>query len=190
MRRTILLATIILAASSLAVGQCGGHTATMGSSVEQELIKLDKDWTAAELKGDKAAVSKVVADDYQGTTAEGKVQDKAQYMEGIKASTDKDVADDYNVRVLGDMAIMTHRGTVTTTKESFQYRSTHVWAKRDGRWQLIAHHGSNIQAQAPAQQAEQAKPATDATETKPAADATPTTPVKEAAKPQPEQKKP
>ena len=175
MVRTIFMAAIILAAASLAVGQCGGHTATMGSNVEQELIKLDKDWTAAELKGDKTAVSKVVADDFQGTTAEGKVQDKAKYMEGIKASTDKDVADDFNVRVFGDMAIMTHRGTVTTSKESLQYRSTHVCAKRDGRWQLIAHHGSNIQSQPAAQQAEQATPAEKA---KPPAEAAQPVPKK------------
>src|SRR2546423_14904364 len=128
---------------------------------------------------------KVVADEYRGTTAEGTVQDKAKYMEGIKASTEKDVADDYNVRVFGDMAIMTHRGTVTTAKESFQYRSTHVWAKRDGRWQLIAHHGSNIPAAQPSAQSEPAKSDQDVP-TKSGQ----SVPTKEAAQPQPAQKKP
>lgn len=172
MRRIMISAALVLAAASLTFGQTGEQKASTGGNLEQELIKLDKDWTAAELRGDKDAVSKVVADDYQGTTADGKVENKAQYMEGIKVSTDKDMADDFNVRVFGDMAIMTHRGTVTTAKESFQYRSTHVWAKRDGRWQLIAHHGSNIQTPKPAQQSDQTKPAG------------------ETAKPQPEEKKP
>ena len=196
MKRIIFMATILLAASSLAVGQCGEQSATMGGNVEQDLIKLDKEWTAAELRGDKTAVSKVVADDYQGTTAEGQVQDKAKYMEGIKASTDKDMADDYNVRVFGDMAIMTHRGTVTTSKESLQYRSTHVWMKRDGRWQLIAHHGSNVQAAQPAQQSVQSEPAKpDQSEPVKSDQDVPTksgqsVPTKETAQPQPTQKKP
>lgn len=187
MKRIIFMATILLAAASLAVGQDAGQKATMGGNVEQDLIKLDKEWTAAELRGDKDAVSKVVADDYRGTTAEGTVQDKAKYMEGIKASTDKDVADDYNVRVFGDMAIMTHRGTVTTDKESLQYRSTHVWMKRDGRWQLIAHHVSNVQTQ-PAQPSAQSEPAKSDQDVPTKSGQS--VPPKEAAQPQPAQKKP
>jgi ketosteroid isomerase-like protein len=62
------------------------------------------------------------------------------------------------VRVFGDTAIMTHRGTVVG-QESLQYRSTHVWMKRDGRWQLVAHHSSNITPQQPAQPTGQQPPA-------------------------------
>jgi hypothetical protein len=188
MKRIILMAAILLATSSLAPGQNTGQKANAGGNVEQDLIKLDKEWTAAELRGDKDAVSKVVADDYQETIAEGKVQDKAGYMAGIKASTNKDVADDYNVRVFGDMAIMTHRGTVTTDKESFQYRSTHVWAKRDGRWQIIAHHGSTVPVAQPTQQSGQSEPAKSTPDVPTKSGQS--VPTKEAAQPQPTPKKP
>ena len=37
----------------------------------------------------------------------------------------------------------THRVTVTGER-NFQYRSTHIWMERDGRWQLVAHHSGDI----------------------------------------------
>ena len=123
-------------------------------NVEQELISLDKEWTAAELRGDKEFVGRVVADDYRGTNPDGTVADKAAYLAALQATTDKDTADEYAVRVFGDTAIMTHRGTVTG-QENLQYRSTHVWMKRDGRWQLVAHHSSNITPQTQTQPAGQ-----------------------------------
>jgi len=113
-------------------------------AVEMKLIKMDKDWTAAELKGDKKAIDMYIADDFLGTTPEGMLQNKTQYMADIKATTDKDVADQYVIRFFGpDVAVMTHRGTVTGEKP-LQYRSTHVWMNRGGKWMIVAHHSSEI----------------------------------------------
>jgi ketosteroid isomerase-like protein len=137
MKRIFFAAVFVLAAFSFANGQA------KNPAVEKLLIQMDKDWTAAELRGDKDAVSKYIADDYIGTLTDGTVQNKTQYMAAVAASTDKDVADDYNVRVFGNVAIMTHRGTVTGT-DNLQYRSTHVWMKRGGKWLLVAHHGGDI----------------------------------------------
>jgi hypothetical protein len=138
MKRMLLVAVIVLGVSAVAFGQY------KKGSVEQTLIDMDKAWTAAELKGDKAAAGKFVAEDFRGTTAEGAVQNKADYLKGLAATPDDmDMADDYNVRVFGDTAIMTHRGTVTG-KNPIVYRSTHVWVKRGGKWQIVAHHGSNV----------------------------------------------
>lgn len=137
MKRILFVAFFVVAAVSIAAGQA------KNTKVEDMLIQMDKDWTAAELRGDKDAVSKYIADDYMGTVNEGITQNKTQYMADIKASTDKDVADEYNVRVFSNTAIMTHRGTVTGATP-LQYRSTHVSMKRGGKWLLVAHHGGNI----------------------------------------------
>jgi hypothetical protein len=105
---------------------------------------MDKDWTAAELKGDKKAASMYVADDFMETTQEGMVWNKTQYLADLQATKDTDVADDYSVRFFGnDVAVMTHRGTVKGAR-AFQYRSTHVWVNRGGKWQIVAHHSSEI----------------------------------------------
>ena len=143
MKRILITIVLVLVASTFALGQMKSKNANQSSKVEEALIKLDKEWTAAELRGDKDAVSRIVADDYMETSDDGRMQNKTQYLADIKPSTDKDVSDDYKVRVFGKMAIMTHRGTITGQR-NFQYRSTHVWMKRNGSWQLIAHHGGEI----------------------------------------------
>ena len=98
---------------------------------------------AAEQRGDKEAASRFVADDYLETLQGGRFQNKAQYLDAIKPATNKVSEDEYVVRVFGKMAIMTHRVTVTGER-NFQYRSTHIWMERDGRWQLVAHHSGDI----------------------------------------------
>lgn len=113
---------------------------------EQALIALDKQWTAAELRlngDDQKTISRIVAEDYTGTTPFGEVVNKAQYMAALKATTDTDVADEYVVHFFdgGKLAIMSHRGSVNGKPT---YRSTHVWVKRGGNWELLQNHVSNI----------------------------------------------
>ena len=137
MKRVILVFSFIFIASSFAFGQ------QKNAKLEAELIEMDKAWTAAELRGDLKTISMYIADDFWGTTAQGVVENKAQYLKGIKATKDTDVADDFSVRFFGDVAVMTHRGTVKG-EQNLQYRSTHVWVNRGGKWQIVAHHGSEI----------------------------------------------
>ena len=143
MKRILLLVVIAIVASSIAFGQKKDSTSKSESKVIAELIELDKRWTAAELRGDKEAAGSFVADDYLETLQGGRVQNKAKYLEAVKPGTNKVAEDDYVVRVFGKMAIMTHRVTVTGER-NFQYRSTHIWMERDGRWQLIGHHSGDV----------------------------------------------
>jgi predicted transcriptional regulator YdeE len=140
--RILLIGMLTLAASSLALGQTRAHKA----SPEQELIDLDKKWTAAELRlneQDKQFINSIVADDFTNTTPYGQIENKTQYLAGLKHSEDTDVADEYKVTFFdgGKLAIMTHRGTVNGKPT---YRSTHVWMKKGNSWQLIQSHVSNI----------------------------------------------
>ena len=67
----------------------------------------------------------------------------AAYIAGITANSDMVKADDYKINIHGNIAIMTHRSTVEGVR-NIQFRSTHVWQKRKGKWLIIAHHGSQI----------------------------------------------
>ncbi len=134
----IILATVLVTVfSSIALGQY------KKGSVEEQLIKLDKAWTFAELKGDKKATAALVADDYVGTTQRGEVETKDQYLASVAVNGDMVKSDDYKITVLGNIAIMTHRATVEGVR-NIQFRSTHVWMKRGGKWLVVAHHGSRI----------------------------------------------
>ncbi|MDH4271687.1 MAG: nuclear transport factor 2 family protein, partial [Candidatus Aminicenantes bacterium] len=84
-------------------------------TVEQELLKLEQDWTNASVKADFAFVDRILADDYVNTDFEGVVKDRGQYLEGLKA--DKDlvissmVSDDLKAHVHGEVAVVTGRNT-------------------------------------------------------------------------------
>jgi hypothetical protein len=133
----LFVVVLFLGLSSTAFGQ---HRK---GSIEEELIRLDKSWTAAELKGDKKAADALVADDYVGTTQRGEIENKAQYLASVVPNADMVKSDDYKITVYGNTAIMTHRGTVEGVR-NIQFRSTHIWMKRKGKWQIVAHHGSLI----------------------------------------------
>jgi hypothetical protein len=139
MKRIFFVAVTLLIASTFAFGQKDAE------ATKAKLIQMDRDWTAAELRGDKKAASMVVADDFWGTQPDGSMQNKTQYLADLKATKDTDVADDYSVRFFGDVAVMTHRGTVKGERD-YQYRSTHVWVNRGGKWVIVAHHSSEVAA--------------------------------------------
>lgn len=137
MKPVLAAIVLLLAISSIAVGQY------KKGSVEDQLIQMDKSWTVAELKGDKKAAGALIADDYVGTTQRGEIENKAQYLSSVVPNADTVTANDYKVTIHGNMAIMTHRATVKGVR-NIQFRSTHIWMKRGGKWQIVAHHGSRI----------------------------------------------
>ena len=143
MKRILFVAAFIALASAFAFGQ------QKNAKLEATLIQMDRDWTAAELRGDLKAASMYVADDFWGTQPDGSRQNKTQYLAALKASKDTDVADDYSVRFFAsDVAVMTHRGTVKGERD-YQYRSTHVWVNHGGKWQIVSHHSSEVKAAMP-----------------------------------------
>jgi len=137
MKPIFFAAVLVLVTSSLAFSQY------KKGSLEDKLVQMDKAWTFAELKGDKKAAGAMVADDYVGTTQQGEVENKAQYLSQLSPNADMVRSDDYKVRVFGNTAIMTHRGTVEGVR-NIKFRSTHIWMKRAGKWVIVAHHGSQI----------------------------------------------
>ena len=137
MKPILSVVVLVLGISSIAFGQY------KKGSVEDKLIEMDRAWTSAELKGDKRAAGSLIADDYIGTTQRGEVENKTQYIASVVPNADMVKADDYKVTIYGNTAIMTHRATVSGVR-NIQFRSTHVWMKRGGKWLIVAHHGSQI----------------------------------------------
>ena len=137
MKPVLTVVVLILGISSVAFGQY------KKDGVEDQLIQLDKAWTSAELRGDKKALEALLADDYAGTTQRGELENKTQYLSTVMPNSDMVKADDYKITIHGDVAIMTHRSTVQGVR-NIQFRSTHVWMKRNGKWLIVAHHGSQV----------------------------------------------
>jgi ketosteroid isomerase-like protein len=120
-------------------------------SVEQELIRLEKEWYDAEVKKDAAFFDRIMADDFIGTGATGNVYTKAQDISSLESGEEviaSAVSDEFTVHVYGDAAVVAFRSTEKGQNKGKDYiwesRWTDTWIKKAGRWQCVASHCSTI----------------------------------------------
>ena len=154
MKRTLVMAVLVIAASSLALGQTGGKKAGQSANTEQAIRQLISQLTNALMKSDTAALDRLWADDYSFTNPSGVVQTKAQRLAELKSGDLKFESfstDDVQVRVYGDTAVVTSRATLKGRRQGQdiggQTRGTSVYVKRQGRWQLVAGQATSIAQQ-------------------------------------------
>jgi len=124
--------------------------------VERLLEKKEKDWANAIVKGDIAYTEDLLADDYVGTAPDGRRLTKTQTLDEFRSGAFKSesmVVDRIRVRVIGDTAIVT---LDQMEKSRYQGRDiigrskwTDTFMKRNGKWQLVANHGSQVEAPKP-----------------------------------------
>ena len=156
MKQTFTTALLLLAIGFNGFAQTPKSATT--SKVEQALMQMERDWSAAFLNHDPAAVARILADDYVGTDGRGILTTKAEEVEEAKALAPgapqparvilEETISDMKVRVYGATAVVTG---ISNEKISFQgsesiirYRRTTVYVKRQGRWQCVSFHGSRI----------------------------------------------
>jgi uncharacterized protein (TIGR02246 family) len=154
MKRTLVMAVLVIAASSLALGQTSGKKAGQSGNTEQAIRQLISQLSNALMKSDTAALDRLWADDYTFTNPSGVVQTKAQRLAELKSGDLKFESfstDDVQVRVYGDTAVVTSRATLKGQRQgqdiSGQTRGTSVYVKGQGRWQLVAGQATSLAQQ-------------------------------------------
>jgi ketosteroid isomerase-like protein len=122
------------------------------SSVEQTLMKIERDALAALLKKDIAAFGRIFDDDAVVITPDGSTQTKAQLLADLKSGDlviESSEISDMKVRAYGDTAVVTYlttdKGKYKSQDISGRYRWTDVFVRRGGTWQIVAGHGTPIQ---------------------------------------------
>jgi hypothetical protein len=143
---------IAICAAVFALFAAAGAPA-LAAPLPADLAAAAKAWDAAQLTGDRAALERLLADDYRLVNGGGRVESKAQF---IKDLTDPEVKEDpfvieqpieqlwANGAVLGGVTNLT--GTDHGTRFHARIRFADVWARRDGRWQLIYTQVSPLKA--------------------------------------------
>jgi hypothetical protein len=128
-----------------------GASATSETSiagrVEKELLEVEDKWLEADIHGEDGLAAQLLAEDYQGMTPSGAVQDKAQFVADVKAGgyrADSFYQDERSVRVFGDAVVSTGRLSLKAQNGITQTRYTRVYVKRQGRWQLIIMQATRI----------------------------------------------
>ncbi|HKY03388.1 MAG TPA: DUF4440 domain-containing protein [Blastocatellia bacterium] len=124
-------------------------TQAPANAVEQELLKLSREWIEAAGRQDKTTLDRILAADFIATDEQGRTINKAAYLaetEGLKV--DSYTFTDVSMRVYGDTAVvsllMPFKGSYKGQDISGSYRETDVWVKRDNRWQAVASHVSRL----------------------------------------------
>jgi len=110
---------------------------TDSAEVLEQLTQLEKDWTEANIKGDKEAIEKILADEYVGNDDESRT--KRKYIDTLKPDPSVEEWEVYDVTVnqTGERAVVKGRLKEETTGGTlvFDFVDTFVW--RDHRWQAV-----------------------------------------------------
>lgn len=115
--------------------------------MEEELLKLEKEFAEAIVKNDLEGLGRVVTDDWIIIDPNGEIVDRARFFDVIKSGAlthDIMESEDFRVRVYGDSAVVT---AITSTKGKFMgqefsthERATDVFVRRNGRWRCVLTH--------------------------------------------------
>ena len=121
---------------------------TQSDSAEQAVLKATQDWLAADERQDRAALNKIIADDFVGIGPRGTTVSKRDVIprEGTAEGHGLLISgQDIKARVFGDTAIVTGRGVPKTQQEERpEMRFTVVFVKRADSWQMVGAHLSGI----------------------------------------------
>jgi len=130
--------------STLILAQTSGNKPG-GARDKETLLKLTDDITTAKTKRDTAALDRLLAGEYILTNPAGFVANKSEYLDGARADTatyESVTNYDQVVSLYGDAAVVvggtTVKGRFDGHEIGGQFRFTHVFVKREDRWQAVA----------------------------------------------------
>jgi len=127
-------------------------TSAFAANIPTDLRKAVEDYDHAQVKADGAELKRLVADDYVLINSSGRVQNKAELIADY-------LAPDYKIepfevlepveKVWNDGAVMgglVHLKGISGGKPfTLTLRFADIWAKRNGKWQVIYTHVSRPQ---------------------------------------------
>ncbi len=125
--------------------------AQANSQVEAELLALQNEWAKARIERNVKFLERLYAKEFWITSMNGSIVTRAEDI-GVFASGEMKpeiISDeDMKVRVYENFAIVTGReklkGTYKGFPGDFVQRFTNVYVRRDGRWQMVTHHATQI----------------------------------------------
>jgi hypothetical protein len=120
--------------------------------VPADLAKAVKDYDQAQIKGERAELERLLADDYTLVNSSGQTETKAQLVTDYTApgyKLEPFVVKEPIEKVWSDGAVMAGiarlRGTDSGKPFDVTLRFADIWAKRHGKWQVIYTHVSRAQ---------------------------------------------
>jgi uncharacterized protein (TIGR02246 family) len=147
------LAVAVLIVNAFCATSASADTpVTPGSVAEQELRTVEAQLAQALSSVDVDQLARLWADDFVSTMVGGHVLTRDKRLESLRgqkpdsASSLIGTNERVDVRVYGDWAVIlvTSSWLSNGKRVGDPYQATHVWAKRDGWWRLVAAHISEV----------------------------------------------
>jgi hypothetical protein len=121
----------------------------LATELPADLAKAVRDYDQAQIKGNRAELERLLADDYTLLNSGGKTETKAQFIAESTApgfKLEPFAVEDAIEKVWEKGAVMggvvTLRGTDGGKPFAARLRFADIWAKRKGKWQVIYTHVS------------------------------------------------
>src|SRR5215813_5170442 len=151
MRRSIVLALLVLTTASIAVGQSPRARRDRARSIDQVIMQLDHERIQAQIEADAAALERIYAADFIGVGPSGAVRTKSQVISDFTSGELKFqsiTTDEVRVRIYGNTAVETGRSTMNGQDRGKavprENRFSRVWVKQQGHWRLVLNHYSPL----------------------------------------------
>lgn len=123
------------------------------AQAREAVLRLGEELGQAIVRGDSAAVERILAEDYVGVSMDGLSETKAEAVAKVRRDSATLAGgglqtDSTTVRVYGDAAVVRTSGTLRAGGGQWpftlRFRTTDVFVWRDGRWQIAASHVSPV----------------------------------------------
>lgn len=132
------------------IGQAKGENSTSAIRAEQQLRQMNEAWVAALIQGDTATLNHLMDEGCIFSYAlDG--DDKAQFLADIESGAlwvDSLKRDHVEVSIYGATGVLIAFDTASWMYKGqhiqSHYRTIHVYAERDGQWQIVAIQASPI----------------------------------------------
>ena len=134
------------------LGSCFSSTQLHAQkSLADEVKQAEQKWTAAVTSKDQAALEAFLAEELVYTHSTGLVEDKGQYLQALTSGNQKYDSIDYEapaIQTYGSTAVVATKVVMTglTKGQPFnnRLRLLHVWVKKGGQWNLVAHQTTRL----------------------------------------------
>lgn len=138
---TALLIVSLAGCGSTVVSQHGSRSA----ETVQQLARQADAWDQAIVRKDRAAIERNMSDDFRQIDGDGDIETKASFVAGLvspKLTINPYTVEDFEVRLYGDVALLSGRTRMTGTYDgkafASHYRYIDVYVRSQATWKIAS----------------------------------------------------